>query len=107
MTKLDPFYVVPGYNFFNWGITLPAGEALAWKRHFRLSKARGQTKEIILVIGTKKFPAKVGLAKIRDPKYPKRDVIRISYDRDYDTKKALRRLFLYSYARQLTSQSRS
>ena len=40
-----------------------------------------------------------GTSKSRsNVKYPERNVIQIFYDREYQTLKALRKLFIYSYA---------
>jgi len=96
MKKLDSFYVIPGYTFFYWGFTLPKKYYDDFIRYFNLDHGK-QLHDIKLVINNKKFNAKVRLVK-QDNKWSKRNVVQIFYDREYDTLKALRKFFIYSYA---------
>lgn len=95
---LNSVYVVPGFTFFYWGFSLPKKEYPSYTKHFKLSKRKGLVRDIRIEIGNKKYPAKIRLARIRTSKFPNRDVVQIFYDREYNTLKALRKLFVYSYA---------
>lgn len=104
--KIDSFYVIPGYTFFYWGFTLPKKFYPDYINYFDF-KSSNLNSDIILKIENKKFPAKIRMAQINNTgtsksrsnvKYPERNVIQIFYDREYQTLKALRKLFIYSYA---------
>lgn len=94
---LNSFFVIPGYTFFYWGFTLPGRNAREFARHYGFRKGQ-QLKDIELVIDKKKYPAKLRLVRIRTKKFPARDVVQIYYNTKYETLKALRKLFIYSYA---------
>ncbi len=91
---LDSFFVVPGYTFFYWGFTLPQKDLASFKKHFGFKKG-ALSKEITLVIAGKPYKAKIRLARITSRGY---EVAQVFYDREYATLKALRKLFIYSYA---------
>lgn len=55
-------------------------------------------KDIFLVINKKRYPAKVRLARITTKNFPNREVVQIFYNKEPETLKALRKLFIYSYA---------
>ena len=104
--KIDSFYVIPGYTFFYWGFTLPKKFYPDYINYFNFKESHLNT-DIILKIDGKKFPAKIRMARINnkgtgknrsDIKYPERNVVQVFYDREYTTLKALRKLFIYSYA---------
>ena len=104
--KIDSFYVIPGYTFFYWGFTLPKKFYPDYINYFDF-KSSNLNSDIILKIENKKFPAKIRMAQINNTgtsksrsnvKYPERNVIQVFYDREYQTLKALRKLFIYSYA---------
>ncbi len=95
---LDSFYVVPGYTFFYWGFTLPKKEYINYTRYFRLSHGP-QNRDIILIINNRKYAAKIRLVKEKAGAHWKaRNVVQIFYNRETTTLKALRKLFMYSYA---------
>ena len=103
---LTPFYVVPGYTFFYWGFTIPKRHYPEYKKEFSLNPDN-LVVPITIKVGNKKLPAKLRMAQINnkgefegrsDRKYPERNVLQIFWDREYDTKKALRKMFIYSYA---------
>ncbi len=94
---LQPFFVIPGYTFFYWGFTLPDRNAKEYSHHYGFRKGQ-QLKDIQLVIENKKYPAKLRLVRIRTTKFQARDVVQIYYNTKYETLKALRKLFIYSYA---------
>jgi hypothetical protein len=104
--KIDSFYVIPGYTFFYWGFTLPKKFYTDYIDHFKFDESNLNA-DIFLTIRGRKFPAKIRMARINnkgksksrsDVKYPERNVIQVFYDREYNTLKALRKLFIYSYA---------
>jgi hypothetical protein len=104
--KLDSFYVIPGYTFFYWGFTLPKKHYDEFIGFFNFSDDKLVDK-ITLKIDGKKYPAKVRMARINNKgtmkgrsnvKYPEREVIQIFWDKEYETLKALRKFFIYSYA---------
>ena len=104
--KIDSFYVIPGYTFFYWGFTLPKKFYPDYIDHFKFDESNLNA-DIFLIIRGRKFPAKIRMARINnkgksksrsDVKYPERNVIQVFYDREYNTLKALRKLFIYSYA---------
>ena len=104
--KIDSFYVIPGYTFFYWGFTLPKKFYPDYIDHFKFDESNLNA-DIFLMIKGRKFPAKIRMARINnkgksksrsDVKYPERNVIQVFYDREYNTLKALRKLFIYSYA---------
>lgn len=94
---LESVFEVPGYTFFYWGFTLPKRRYTDLIRYFGLSETKKRA-PIKLVISNKEFDAKIELVRISSPKYPNRDVVRIYYDRELATLKALRKFFMYSYA---------
>jgi len=105
-TILDSFYVIPGYTFFYWGFTIPKKHYDEFIEHFQFKEGQ-LVQDITIKINNKKFDAKVRMARIDNSgafegrsnrKYPERNVIQVFYDRQYDTLKALRKLFIYSYA---------
>ena len=104
--KLDSFYVIPGYTFFYWGFTLPKKHYDEFIGFFNFNDDKLVDK-ITLKIDGKKYPAKIRMARINnkgtmkgrsDVKYPEREVIQIFWDKEYETLKALRKFFIYSYA---------
>jgi len=94
---LDSIYVVPGYTFFYWGFTLPQRDFLDFTNHFGLKKGT-QIFSILLEIRGKPYPAKIRLARITTERFPHRNVVQIYYQNQYETLKALRKFFVYSYA---------
>lgn len=103
---LDSFYVIPGYTFFYWGFTFPKKFNQDFIDFFDL-KEGSLVQEITLSISGKKYPAKIRMARINNSgkfdgrslnKWPERNVVQVFHDREYDTLKALRKLFIYSYA---------
>ena len=103
---LDSFYVIPGYTFFYWGFTLPKKHYEEFIDYFGF-KEGNLLHNITIKIKNRKFDAKIRMARIdnsgkfegrSDRKYPERNVVQVFYDREYDTLKALRKLFIYSYA---------
>lgn len=90
-------FVIPGYTFFYWGFTLPKSDYPYYICQFKLEK-EGLVKKISLKIGTKNYPARIRLARITTKKFPNRKVVQIYYEKEYDTLKALRDMFIYSYA---------
>ncbi len=106
LESLTFFYVVPAYTFFYWGFTIPKRFNREFAKFYNLAEGH-LVENILLVINNKKYPAKIRLARIDNTgtsknrstnKWPEREVIQIFYDREYDTLKALRKLFIYSYA---------
>lgn len=95
--SLGSIYVIPGYTFFYWGFTLPKKVYEGYTKHFSFEKG-GLTTKITLVINGKNYPARIRLTRITTKNFPNREVVQISYDTEYDTLKALRKLFIYSYA---------
>ena len=96
MTNLNSFYVVPGYTFFYWGFKIVVPLENDFIKFFKLDEGI-QNYSIKLIINGKKYDAKIRLTK-QDNKFVKRNVVQIYYDREYDTLKALRKLFIFSYA---------
>jgi len=94
---LESVFEVPGYTFFYWGFTLPKRRYPDLIRYFGLGQGRKRV-PIKLLINSKEYDAIIELVRITSPKYPNRDVVRIYYDRELATLKALRKLFMYSYA---------
>lgn len=98
--RLPSFFVVPAYSFFDWGIGMrslepeqtPNDEIV--KMYDLLDK---KTVNITLKISGKKYPAIINLSQQRSNRYKHRDIIRFSWDNKYETKKALRKMFIYSY----------
>lgn len=106
MRKLDSFYVVPGFTFFYWGFTFPKKHNNEYIDFFDF-KSDHLVEKISIKINNKKYPAKMRMARINnkgkikgrsDTIYPVRNVVQVFYDGEYDTLKALRKLFIYSYA---------
>ena len=104
--KLDSFYVIPGYTFFYWGFTLPKKHYDEFIGFFHFDDDK-LLEKITLKIDGKKYPAKIRMARINnkgtmkgrsDRQYPEREVIQIFWDKEYETLKALRKFFIYSYA---------
>src|SRR5690349_11466411 len=94
---LDPVYVVPGYTFFYYGFDLRKRLAQQFIDHFKLGEGH-LADSIILIIHGKPHKAKIRVARQRSPKYALRDVVQIFYSNEQETLKALRKLFMYSYA---------
>ena len=100
--KLNSFFVVPAKVFFEWGITMcsippsktPEDE---YVKFFNLLNDDCRTVDITIKIKSKKYPASISLVQQRDKKYGQRDIIRFSWPTKYETKKALRKMFIYSY----------
>jgi hypothetical protein len=106
MKKLDSFYVIPAYTFFYWGFTFPKKFNDDFIDFFGFKEGH-LLNEIFISINGKKYPAKIRMARINnkgkfegrsEKKWRERNVIQCFYDREYDTLKALRKLFIYSYA---------
>ncbi|MDP7465469.1 MAG: GIY-YIG nuclease family protein [Candidatus Marinimicrobia bacterium] len=103
---LDSFYVIPGYTFFYWGFTFPKKHYNDFIDYFDF-KEGNLVENITIKIKNRKYDAKIRMARIDNTgkfesrsnrKYPERNVVQVFYDREYDTLKALRKLFIYSYA---------
>lgn len=94
---LDSVYVIPGYTFFYWGFTLPKRTYPNFIDHFGL-KEGNLVSRIKLTIGNKRYDAKIRMARITTKRFPNRNVVQIFYDTETDTLKALRKMFIYSYA---------
>lgn len=106
MQLLDSFYVIPGYTFFYWGFTFPKKFNEDFIEHYALGEGN-LVVQIEIKINGKWFPAKLRLARINntgkfegrsDNQWREREVVQVVYNREYDTLKALRKLFIYSYA---------
>lgn len=104
--ELNSFYVIPGYTFFYWGFSLPKKHYDEFIGHFKFREGH-LVQDISIKINNKKYSAKVRVARIDNSgkfksrsnvKYPVRDVVQVFYNGEYDTLKALRKLFIYSYA---------
>ena len=103
---LTPFYVVPGYTFFYWGFTVAKRHNPEYMKFFDLN-SENKVVPITIKIGNRKLPAKIRIAQINNTasfegrserQYPVRDVVQIFWKNEYDTKKAFRKMFIYSYA---------
>lgn len=114
MKNLNPFYVVPGNTFFYWGFTIPKNHNADFIDFFNF-KDGSLTQEILIKINNKNYPAKIGRSHINnqgtgkgrsDIIYPERYLIRIMYKHSQETLKALRKLFIYSYATTLEKNSK-
>ena len=100
--KLTSFFVVPAFTFFDWGFqmrSLQVDESPndEYVKFFDLLNDETRSVEIILRIGNKKYPATINLSKQRNDKWKHRDTMRFSWPNKYETKKALRKMFIYSY----------
>lgn len=95
--KLDSVFVVPGYTAFYWGFTLTKSVYPEYTKYFCLGEGK-LVVPIKLKIGSKFHNAKIRLARQVSEKYPQREVVQIFYDTEYDTLKALRKEFIFSYA---------
>lgn len=106
-TKLTSIFCVPAYTFFDWGINartldpkLSANDE--YVKFFNLLEGK-QSVEITLKIKGKNYPATVSLSKPRAGKsdnsgnWAAYHRVRFSWNSKHDTKKALRKLFIYSY----------
>lgn len=96
-SPLEPVYVVPGYTFFYWGFTIPKRISPHYADYFGFGEGKLVAK-IKLVINRKEHDAKIRVARIRTSRFPNRDVVQIFYDTETETLKALRKLFMFSYA---------
>lgn len=105
-SRLSPFYVIPKYTFFYWGFTLKKEIYSEYTKYFNLN-ANSKSKPITLIIKNKKYDATIRIARINnkgksktrsDTIYPEREPVQIFYDREVDTRKALRKFMIYSYA---------
>ena len=90
MKTLDSFYVVPGYTFFYWGFTFPKKHNDKYIDFFNFN-ADHLVEKITIKINSKKYPAKIRMARINnkgkikgrsDRIYPVRDVVQVFYDGD-------------------------
>lgn len=106
MKKLDSFYVIPGYTFFYWGFTFRKRHYPEFI-HFFDFKEGHLIQDIRIKVGGKFYPAKIRMARQNnsgkfegrsDRQYTVRNVVQIYYDSEYETLKALRKAFIYSYA---------
>jgi hypothetical protein len=97
MKVLNSVFVVPGHTFFYWGFTLPKREEEDFTKFFEF-KTRSLSTPIQLKVGGKFYGAKIRLAQITTSKHPNRNVVQIFYDTEFDTLKALRKQFIFSYA---------
>lgn len=103
MNKLDSFYVIPGYTFFYWGFTFPKKFNGDFINFFALEEGNLFC-DIKIKINNKFYPAKIRIARIKksagrtENQWKERNVVQVFYDREYETLKALRKLFIYSYA---------
>ena len=104
--ELNSFYVIPGYTFFYWGFSVPQKHYDELIDYFKFKEGH-LLQDISIKINNKKYPAKIRMARIDNSgkfkgrsniKYPVRDVVQVFYNGEYDTLKALRKLFIYSYA---------
>ena len=114
MNKLSPFYVVPAKTFFYWGFTIPKSHYPEYIEYFKLEDGN-LIQDITIKINNKSYPAKVRMARINnkgkgkgrsDTVYPERNVVQIMYQNSQETQKALRKLFIYSYATTLEKGSK-
>ena len=114
MNKLNSFYVVPAQTFFKWGFTIPKNHYLEYIDYFDF-KEGNLVQPIKIKIDNKIYSAKARMARINnqgtgagrsDRIYPIRDVVQIFYNKNYDTLKALRKLFIYSYATTIDLKSK-
>jgi len=96
-SELPSFHVVPGHTFFYGHFTLPKAVYSEYIDFFDLKQTSLQ-KPIKLIIKNKQYDAIVRLARQTSPKWKKRNVLEIEYPKKYDTRKALRKLLIYSYA---------
>ena len=106
MKELNSFYVVPAHTFFYWGFTCPKKHNSEYIEFFKFEEAR-LFEDITINIDRKPYSAKVRLMRINNSgtferrssrQYTERNMVQVVYDREYDTLKALRKLFIYSYA---------
>jgi hypothetical protein len=106
MGILGSFYVVPGHTFFYWGFTIPKKFYDDYIDFLKLDEGNLK-KDIVLIIDGKRYSAKIRMARINNTavfagrsanKWRERNVIQVFYDREYETLKALRFQFTYSYA---------
>tara|TARA_B100001250_G_scaffold401203_1_gene412776 strand:- start:1090 stop:1956 length:867 start_codon:yes stop_codon:yes gene_type:complete len=114
MNKLNSFYVVPAQTFFKWGFTIPKNHYSEYIKYFDF-KEGNLVQPIKIKIDNKIYSAKARMARINnqgtgagrsDRVYPVRDVVQIFYNKNYDTLKALRKLFIYSYATTIDLKSK-
>jgi hypothetical protein len=96
-SSLDSVFVVPAYTCFYWGFTLTKNVYDDYTKYFKFGDKK-LVHPIRLKIGSKFYDAKVRLARQTSEKYTQREVVQIFYDREYDTLKALRKEFIFSYA---------
>jgi len=113
MKKLNPFYVVPAKTFFYFGFTMPKSHYQEYIDFFKLDD-EALLQDIFIEINKKKYPAKLrmvrqnnkGKGKNRSTTiYPFRVVLQVNYQHSQETLKALRKLFIYSYASTLNKKS--
>jgi len=105
--KLTSFYCVPKYTFFNWGFNARTmdPESSSNDEYVKFFDLLGkkQTVSISLQIGKIKYPASISLSRPSAGKSEKSGEwkayhrIRFTWDRKHTTKKALRKMFIYSY----------
>jgi hypothetical protein len=95
--KLEPVYEVPSYSFFVWGFVLQKRLYPSFISYFGLREGN-QRSPIKLLIGKAEYDASVELIRMRSKNFPSRDQVRIMWRSSTRTQKALRKLFMYSYA---------
>ncbi len=95
--QLEPTYVSPGYTFFYYGFIVPKRRYSEYTGFLGIGGER-LIVPIRLEISGHEYPAKMRVARIKSPKYPNRNVLMVYYENEQDTLKAMRKLFLYSYA---------
>ena len=104
---LTSFFCVPKFTFFDWGFNArtmdPESSANdEYVKFFDLLEGK-QTVDISLKISGKKYPASIGLSKPgageteKSGEWKAYHRIRFSWSSKHATKKALRKLFIYSY----------
>lgn len=111
---LSPFYVIPKRTFFNWGFTIKKSFYPELIAHFGFCEGH-LVEKIELIIEGKSYEANARMARIDNSskakgrssvKYPERNVVQFFYNKNYDTLKALRKLFIFSYASTIDKKSK-
>lgn len=95
--ELEPIYVIPGFTFFYWGFTIPKRRYQEYTSFFGIGTEKLVT-PLKLQIGGHEYKAKIRVARITTARFPNRNVVQIYYENEAETLKALRKLFIYSYA---------
>ena len=104
---LTSFYSIPGFTFFDWGFNARTlnPKTSANDEYVKFFDLHGKTQsvDIILIINGKKYPASIGLTRSgageteSSGKWKAYDRIRFTWRSKHETKKALRKLFIYAY----------